>query len=136
MAYQPQHFAPGEAPATKAGGIIMVYGHPGVGKTEFCIKTADVADTLFFANFDRDASHLIKKYTGQGGVYYDQFTALSQPQSKVVLEKVEGMANAAKSSGKAVFIMDNAAAAADIVSLALYDNRKFGALAYGPVNSW
>ena len=136
MTYQPQHFAPGEAPTTKPGGIIMIYGHPGVGKTEFCVKTWDVADTLFFANFDRDASHIIKKYTGQGGVYYDQFTALTQPQAKNVLEKVEGMANAAKSNGKALLVLDNAAAAADIVSLAHYDNRKFGALAYGPVNAW
>ena len=136
MSYQPQHFAPGEAPSTKPGGIIMVYGHPGVGKTEFCIKTWDVADTLFCANFDRDSSHILKKYQGQGGVYYDQFTALTQPQAKGVLEKLEGMRNAAISKGKSVFMVDNAAAAADIVSLALYDKSKFGALAFGGVNVW
>ncbi|KKM74305.1 hypothetical protein LCGC14_1401690 [marine sediment metagenome] len=136
MTYQPQHFAPGESPSTKPGGIIMVYGHPGVGKTQFCVKTEDVADTLFFANFDRDASHIIKKYTGQGGVYYDQFTALTQPQAKGVLEKLEGMRNAAIAKGSSVFVMDNAAAAADIVALGLYDPKKFGALAYGGVNTW
>jgi len=136
VTYQPQHFAPGESPSTKPGGIIMVYGHPGVGKTQFCVKTEDVADTLFFANFDRDASHIIKKYTGQGGVYYDQFTALTQPQAKGVLEKLEGMRNAAIAKGSSVFVMDNAAAAADIVALGLYDPKKFGALAYGGVNTW
>jgi hypothetical protein len=136
MAYQPAHFKPGEAPASKPGGIIMVYGHPSVGKTQFCVNTWDVADTLFFTNFDRDASHIIKKYEGQGGVYYDQFTALTQPQAKAVLEKVEGMRNAAISLGKAVFTIDNAAAAADLVALALYDQKKFGALAYGGVNTW
>lgn len=136
MTYQPQHFAPGEAPTTKPGGIIMVYGHAAVGKTQFCVNTWDVADTLFFANFDRDASHIIKKYEGQGGVYYDQFTALAQPQAKGVLEKLEGMRNAAISLGKAVLVVDNAAACADIVTLALYDKSKFGALAYGGINVW
>lgn len=136
MTYQPQHYKPGEAPATKPGGIIMVYGHPGVGKTQFCINTWDVADTLFCANFDRDSSHILKKYQGEGGVYYDQFTALTQPQAQTVLDKLEGMRNASISTGKAVFMLDNAAAAADIVSLAKYDKSKFGALSYGDVNLW
>jgi len=136
MAYQPQHFNPGEAPATKPGGIIMVYGHPSVGKSWFTINTWDVGETLFFANFDRDASHLIQKYQGKGGVYYDQFTALTQQQAKTVLEKLEGMRNAAISTGKAVLVVDNAAACADIVTLALYDKSKFGALAYGGINVW
>ncbi len=135
MSYQPQHFAPGEAPATKPGGIIMIYGHPGVGKTKFGVATDDVADTLFFANFDRDASHIIKQYKGKGGVYYDQFTALTKPQAQGVLEKLIGMKNGAISSGKAVLVIDNAAAAADIVSLALLDNKP-GALSYGDVNRW
>ncbi len=136
MTYQPMHFAPGEAPATKPGGIIMVYGHPGVGKTQFCVNTWDVADTLFCANFDRDSSHILKKYAGKGGVYYDQFTALTQPQAKAVLEKLEGMRNGAISTGKAVFMLDNAAAAADIVALALYDPNGYGAMSYGGVNTW
>jgi len=136
MTYQPQHFKPGEAPATKPGGIITVYGHTSVGKTQFCINTWDVADTLFFANFDRCAAHIIKKYQGEGGVYYDQFTALTQPQAKVVLEKLEGMRNAAISTGKAVFVIDNAHSCAAIVSLALYDPKKPGALAYGVINAW
>ena len=135
MTYQPQHFAPGEAPASKPGGIIMVYGHPSVGKTQFCVNTWDVADTLFFANFDRDASHILKKYQGTGGVYYDQFTALTQQHAKAVLEKLEGMRNAAISEKKGVLVVDNAAAAADIVALALME-RKPGALAYGGVNTW
>ena len=46
------------------------------------------------------------------------------------------MANAAINTGKAVFMLDNAAAAADIVTLALYDKQKFGALAFGGVNVW
>ena len=58
MTYQPQHFKLGEAPATKPGGIIIVYGHPGVGKTQFCVKTEDVADTLFLANFVLDPRHI------------------------------------------------------------------------------
>ena len=136
MTYQPAHFKPGEAPVSKPGGIIMVYGHPSVGKTQFCVNTWDVADTLFFANFDRDASHILKKYEGKGGVYYDQFTALTQQNAKGVLEKLEGMRNAAISTGKAVLVVDNAAACADIVTLALYDKSKFGALAYGGINVW
>lgn len=136
MTYQPAHFAPGEAPTSKPGGIMMIYGHPAVGKTQFCVNTWDVADTLFFANFDRDASHILKKYQGKGGVYYDQFTALTQPHAKAVLAKLEGMRNAAISMGKAVFVLDNAAAAADIVALAEYDPKKFGALAFGNVNTW
>ncbi|KKL10311.1 hypothetical protein LCGC14_2557090, partial [marine sediment metagenome] len=115
---------------------IMCYGHPGVGKSWFTINTWDVADTLFFANFDRDAAHLIKKYEGKGGVYYDQFTALTKPQAEAVLEKIQGMANAAISKGKSVFVLDNAAAAADIVVLALYDPKGYGAMSYGGVNTW
>ena len=46
------------------------------------------------------------------------------------------MRNAAISMSKCVFMLDNAAAAADIVALALYDPKKFGALAYGGVNTW
>jgi len=135
MAYQPQHFAPGEAPASKPGGIITVYGHTSVGKTQFCINTWNVADTLFLANFDRCAAHLIKKYEGKGGVYYDQFTALTQQNAKGVLEKLEGMRNAAISVGKAVFVIDNAHNCANIVSIALIDNKP-GALAYVKVNAW
>ncbi len=135
-AYQPQHFAPGEAPATKPGGIITVYGHTSVGKTWFGVNTWDVADSLFLANFDRCAAHLIKKYEGKGGVYYDQFTALTQPQAKGVLEKLEGMRNAAISTGKSVFVIDNVHSCANIVSLALYDKSKPGALAYGIINAW
>ena len=135
MSYQPQHFKPGEAPATKPGGIITVYGHTSVGKTQFCINTWDVADTLFFANFDRCASHLIKKYEGQGGVYYDQFTAMTQPQAKGVLEKLEGMRNAAISTGKAVFVIDNVHNCANIVASALKSNKP-GALAYVDINTW
>ena len=136
MTYQPQHFKPGEAPASKPGGIITVYGHTSVGKSWFCINTWDVADTLFFANFDRCAAHLIKKYEGTGGVYYDQFTALTEREANVVLEKLEGMRNAAISTGKAVLVLDNVGVCANIVALALYDKSKFGALAYGKVNAW
>jgi hypothetical protein len=107
VSYQPQHYKPGEAPASKPGGIITVYGHTSVGKTQFCINTWDVADTLFLANFDRCAAHLIKKYEGAGGVYYDQFTALTQNDAKGVLTKLEGMRNAAISLGKAVFCVDH-----------------------------
>ena len=135
MTYQPQHFKPGEAPTTKPGGIITVYGHTSVGKTKFCVDTWDVADTLFFANFDRCAAHLIKKYEGQGGVYYDQFTALTQQQAKEVLEKLKGMRNAAISTGKAVFIIDNVHNCANIVASALKSNKP-GALAYVDINTW
>ncbi len=136
MAYQPQHFAPGEAPPTKPGGIITIYGHTATGKTWFCVNTWDVNETLFLANFDRCARHLIKKYEGKGGTHYDQFTAMTQPQAKAVLEKLEGMRNAAISTGKAVFVIDNVHSCANIVSLALYDKSKPGALAYGIINTW
>ncbi len=136
MTYQPQHFAPGESPPTKPGGIIMVYGHTAVGKTWFGVNTWDVADTLFFANFDRDPKHLVKKYKGPGGVYYDQFTALTEQDAKAVLEKLEGMRNAAISSGQGVFLIDNVSNCADIVAMALYDKTKYGALAYGKINAW
>lgn len=135
MTYQPTHFAPGEAPPSKPGGIISVYGHTSVGKTKFCVDTADVADTLFFANFDRDAGHLIKDYTGAGGVYYDQFTALTNQQANAILDKLTAMKNAAISKGKAVFVIDNAHNCANIVYLALADNKP-GALSYGAANTW
>lgn len=136
MTYQPVHFKPGEAPPTKPGGIITIYGHTSVGKTLFLINTWEVKGKLFLANFDRCAAHLIKKYQGEGGVYYDQFTALTQPQAQQVLEKLTGMRNAAIGLGDAVFAIDNAHNCANIVSAALYDKSRPGALAYGAINSW
>lgn len=137
MTYQPQHFKPGEAPKPKGGGIILVYGHPGVGKTKFGIDTWDVATPLFYANFDRDASHLITNYKGEGGVFYDEFVALTQSQAKAALERLAGLKNAAISTGKGVFVLDNVAHADEIVTMAMVDpNDRRGAMAHGPRNLW
>ena len=134
--YQPQHFKPGTAPAPHGGGLIIVYGEPGVGKTQFCIDTADVSTPLWYSNFDRDAAHLLKKYKGEGGIYYQDFMALTKAQAETCLEKLEGMKNAAMSAGKGVFVLDNFAHCYEIVQLAKLDQSKSGPLGYGPVNLW
>ena len=60
MAYK--MYKQGETPAAKTGGIILVYGFPGVGKTSLGINAADVAQPLFYINCDRSAAHLLKNY--------------------------------------------------------------------------
>lgn len=135
--WAPRHFNPGDAPAKKQGGILIVYGHPSVGKTQFAINTWDVADTLYFLNFDRDASHLIKKYEGTGGCYYEEFSALTRTQANTCLEKMTGMKNLAMSAGKGVFVLDNFLHADEIVTLAKVDpDDRRGGLAHGPRNLW
>lgn len=136
-AYQPKHFKPGEAPERRGGGIVVAYGHTAVGKTSFCVNTWDVATPLFFANFDRDASHILKQYKGEGGIYYDDFVALTKEQAIRNLEHLTGMKNAAMSKRQGVFVLDNFQAFYEMVQLAKLsgDDRK-GALAYGPVNSF
>jgi len=136
VAYSPQHFKPGEAPPKRGGGILVVYGHPSVGKTRFCINTWDVDTPLYFANFDRDASHLLSQYQGTGGVYYDEFTALTPSQALSCLDRLTGMKNAAMSKGEGVFVLDNFLACYELVILAKYDSAKMGAMGYGPVNLW
>ena len=85
--YQPRHFKTGTAPAPHGGGILIVYGEPGVGKTQFCVETADVGTPLYMCNFDRDAAHLLKKYKGEGGIYYEDFMALTKQQAEACLDK-------------------------------------------------
>jgi len=53
-----------------------------VGKTWFAVNSWDVSPRMFFANFDRSASHLIEKYEGKGGVEYEEFTALTKQQAQ------------------------------------------------------
>ena len=134
--WQPTHFKPGDAPPVTTGGIIIVYGWPGVGKSQFAINTWDVAAPLWYANFDRSAAHLISQYKGAEGVHYADFTAWSKAQAEEACEKLLQMRNAAVNAGKGIFALDNFAAASDLVLMAKYDANKSGALAYGPVNNW
>jgi hypothetical protein len=136
MAWQPKHFKPGDAPPTTTGGIIIVYGWPGVGKSQFVLNSGDVASPLWYANFDRSAAHLIKNYKGEGGVHYADFTALTKDKAKEQCEQLMQMRNGAMNQGTGVFALDNFAAASDLVLMAYYDHNKSGALAYGPVNNF
>lgn len=137
VSYQPQHFKPGEAPTKRGGGILIAYGHPSVGKTRFGINTWEVGTPLFYANFDRDASHLISQYQGEGGVFYDEFVSLTQQQAQTCLDRLTGMKNAAMSKGQGVFVLDNFAACWEMVQLAKVNpNDRRGAMAYGAANGW
>jgi len=135
--WSPKHFKPGEAPPRKRGGILVAYGHPSVGKSWFGINTWDVADTLYYLSFDRDASHLLEKFAGVGGVYYEEFSALTRTQATACLEKMVGMKNVAMSAGKGVFVLDNFLHADEIVMLAKVDpDDRRGGLAHGARNLW
>ena len=134
--WQPTHFKPGDAPTLKTGGIIIVYGWPGVGKSWFAINSWDVASPLWYANFDRSAAHLISEYKGKEGVHYADFTALTKDKAEEACERLLQMRNAAVNAGQGIFVLDNFAAASDLVLMAKYDHNKSSALAYGPVNNW
>ncbi len=111
------HYKPGEAPPSKPGGIIMVTGMESVGKTWFGINSWDVSPRLFVANFDRGAGHLIKQYKGEGGVEYEEFTAVTRQQAESELVKLDQLKGLAQSSGSGVFIIDNASAWWDLVKM-------------------
>lgn len=134
--FQPKHFKPGESPPITAGGIILIYGYPGVGKSQFIINSWDVAQPLIYANFDRSAAHLLSKYQGKEGVHYADFTALTKAQAEQACDELTAMKNLAVNTGHGVFALDNFAAASDLVLHAKHDSNKASALAYGPVNEF
>lgn len=112
------HYKPGEAPPRKPGGIIVVSGMPSVGKTLFGIRTEDVEQRLYMANYDRNASHLIVNYKGTGGVEYEEFTAMHKQEAQACLDRMDNLMATAMAGGSGVFLLDNGAAWWDVVKLA------------------
>ncbi len=102
----------------------MVPGMPGVGKTLFAIRTEDVCGRLYFANFDRNASHLISEYKGSGGCEYEEFTALHKQEAEACLVRLDSLMATAMAGGSGVFLLDNGAAWWDIVKLAKHKDAK------------
>ena len=109
--------SPKEIKVKTGGHLTLAFGVKGVGKTSFAIDTADVAQPLWYANFDRDATHLLANYKGKE-VNYDTF---APTENKVVaqatLKRFATMVNAAKGS-KGVFVMDGGHAHWDLVKKA------------------
>lgn len=131
-------FKKGETPDKRGGGIVLVYGMPGVGKTRFAINNAGVAEPLFYANFDRDASHLLVNYQGEK-YYYDDFAAGDQASAKAALSRLSEMKNTAVAAGRGVFVIDNASAFWDLVKLAYLPTKSTGEpmpKEYGDANSY
>jgi hypothetical protein len=91
---------------------------PGVGKTLFGIRTEDVEQRLYMANYDRNASHLIAQYKGSGGVEYEEFTAMHKQEAQACLDRMDNLMAIAMAGGSGVFLLDNGAAWWDIVKLA------------------
>lgn len=119
MSYQPKLYQPGEAPTRRMGGVIIAYGFEGVGKTTFAINSWEVAEPMFFCNFDRSASHLLTDYKGEAGFYYEEFLkADTKAEAKTHIDKLEGMVNAACNVGSGVFVIDNGANAWGLVKRA------------------
>jgi len=112
------HYKPGESPPRKPGGIILLTGMEKTGKTWFAVNSWDVSPRMFFANFDRSASHLIEKYEGKGGIEYEEFTALTKQQAQGELARLDSLKALAMSSGSGVFLLDNGAAWWDLIKIA------------------
>ena len=123
----------------KHGGYITAaFGEKGAGKSLFYVDTADVAEPLSVANFDRDVSHLLKKYKGKQvdlEVYQattDMTTAKANCQ-RLVLQ----IQRAVKTGG--IFAIDNGSAMWDNCKAAWLPSPEKGKIypkEFGDANSW
>jgi len=136
MAYK--MYKQGETPAAKTGGIILVYGFPGVGKTSLGINAADVAQPLFYINCDRSAAHLLKNYKGEKYYYSELVTSDVHAVAKASLADATEMRNLAVNAQHGVFLIDNFSAFWDLVKMGTLVKDESGALPkdYAPANAW
>lgn len=119
-------YSQGTSPDEGQGGILLFYALPGAGKTTIAIlETEKVAEPLFFANFDRSASHLLARYKGTK-YYYDRFHAGNKEEALDCLERLGLMRQAALQAGHGVFSVDNGLAFWDIVKLAFLPKQSSG----------
>ena len=118
MAYQPTPITPSKLEVKTGGYIFLVSGLGGVGKTSFAINSQAVDVPLYFANFDRDASHLLAKYKGDL-MYLETFRrADTKPGALGELKRFRQFVDFARQEKQGVFIIDNVAAAWNIISKA------------------
>lgn len=115
-------YQPGETPAAPKGGIILIFGMESTGKSTLTIKTEDVANPLFYNNFDRDATHLLKARTQP--YQYETYKARTRAEAVTQLQKFDlGVAQAIGSppdaaGSRGVFAIDGGSYFWDIVKLA------------------
>lgn len=124
---------------TKVGGYITaVFGDKGAGKSSFFVNTEDVATPLTVANFDRDLSHLLKKYKG-GDIDYEVYPAnVNMQQAKANCQRFEAQIQRAKKRG-GVFAVDNGSAQWDNCKMAWLPAPEKGKIypkEFGDANSW
>jgi len=107
MSYITKPISPASLPTKEAGYITLVYGDKGSGKTTFAIDTADIAQPLWFANFDKDCSALLSQYKGTE-IYYERFNpTLNKVQATRECDRLYDMVKAASKVG-GVFVIDGA----------------------------
>jgi len=135
--YQPKRFQPGDAPPKRKGGIIRIFGLEGSGKSQLAINSWDIAQPLFYANYDRCASHLLKAYKGEAGFFYEEFGKLdSRADAKSACERLDAFANAAISVGDGVFVIDNENNEWSITKKAYLPNEDAAAKDYDDANEF
>lgn len=91
-----------------SGGVTtLVYGFRGTGKTTFLVDTADVAQPLFFAGFDRSAERHLAKY--QGKEFYREYFKPQQTQAGAEAEwrRFRSFVDFAIRHESGVFAIDN-----------------------------
>ena len=117
-AYQPTPITPSSIEVKTGGYIFLVSGLGGVGKTSFAINSHGVDVPLYFANFDRDASHLLSKYEGDLMYLETYRRADSKPGALGELKRFRQFVDFARQEKQGVFVIDNAAAMWNIISKA------------------
>ena len=115
-------YTPGETPPEAKGGIVLLFGMESVGKSTMAIRSEDVANPLFYNNFDRDAAHLLKARTAP--YHYEQYRARTHAEANAQLTKFDDSVTLATRSPvnpdgtRGVFAIDGGSYFWDIVKLA------------------
>lgn len=111
----------------KEGGILsLAFGMKGTGKSTFAIDSADIARTLYFANFDRDATHLLNQYEGDRILYEEFKGTKTKGMAVAACERFDKMVTDACQADEGVFAIDNGSAWWDMVKLAYLPEKSSG----------
>ena len=119
MPYQPVPLIPSEIKVKSGGYIYFLTGLGGVGKTTVAILGSQEIDVpLYYANFDRDASHILAKYKGE--LLYTETFRRADTKAGALREigRFRQFVDFARREKQGVFVLENIAAEWNIVSKA------------------
>ena len=108
MTYQPKVTKPADTVVKQGGCAVLAFALEGGGKTHFLVNSHDVAPHLVLLNFDRDASHHLKRYKGEDYIE-EKFEQTDNPvQARAACNRVEQIIGwATQQKHPIVFGIDN-----------------------------